>query len=47
MEWAEKGQVMKLMNADASANPLPLDKAWKYFRDLISGLEYRTLNRAV
>ena len=27
--------------ADRMADSLPLDKCWKYFRDLISGLDYR------
>jgi hypothetical protein len=39
LELAERGQAMKLVDSE-KAEPIPLDTAWKYFRDLINGLDY-------
>jgi hypothetical protein len=40
LEWAEKGQAMK-MDERETMTPLDEENAWKYFRDLINGLDYR------
>lgn len=38
LEYAAKGQVMTLQGG--KTNPIPEEAAWKYFRDLISGIDY-------
>ena len=40
LEWAEKGQAMKMETADKPSEILPYEKTWKYFRHLVSGLNY-------
>lgn len=39
LEYALKGQVMTLQ--EGKTNPIDEDTSWKYFRDLISGIDYR------
>jgi serine/threonine protein kinase len=41
LDYVEKGQVLKLDHDNLAVDPIPLEKAWSYFRDLIHGLNYR------
>lgn len=43
LEYAECGQAMHLEGSNA-VQPLLEQKAWKYFRDLVHGIEYCTCN---
>jgi [calcium/calmodulin-dependent protein kinase] kinase len=40
LELVDGGPVMKLDDTGHSANSIPMETAWKYFRDLIHGLNY-------
>ena len=43
LEYVKGGQVMTLNEQNEPVEPLGIEKSWKYFRDLIHGLNYRMI----